>query len=121
MADAMIGGILKANCASKYDVIGSAKTVATCERMTQKHGIATYELPDNVELIEKEACRYPLNHNETPVKVEMTGTGSAGSYRPCGKSFSVHGRNLPCSHLLSNLAIVPWKGGKVKKRNVSHL
>ena len=48
MADAMIGGILKANCASKYDVIGSAKTVATCERMTQKHGIATYT--DNCEV-----------------------------------------------------------------------
>ena len=48
MADAMIGGILKAKCASPAQVIGSAKTASTCERMTKKHGIVTYT--DNCEV-----------------------------------------------------------------------
>ena len=42
--------------------------------ISEKHGIATYELPDNVERVEKEECIYLLNHNEETVDVNFAGT-----------------------------------------------
>ena len=51
MAAAMIGGILKKGMIQPENVIGSARTVATCERMTEKYGITTY--PTNVRVAEQ--------------------------------------------------------------------
>lgn len=42
MAAAMIGGMLQKGAARKEEIIGSARTAATCERVQERYGITTY-------------------------------------------------------------------------------
>ena len=54
------------------DLDDTAMTVLV-RLISKKHGIATCDLPDNVERIEKEECIYLLNHNEEAVNVNFSG------------------------------------------------
>ena len=42
--------------------------------ISEKHGVATYDLPEGVERVEKEGAVYLLNHNETVVDTGVQGT-----------------------------------------------
>ena len=48
MAEAMIGGMLQKGAVRPENVIGSARTAATCERMAEKYGITAH--PSNVKV-----------------------------------------------------------------------
>ncbi|MCM1387437.1 MAG: pyrroline-5-carboxylate reductase [Bacillus sp. (in: Bacteria)] len=48
MADAMISGMLKKNIVKAEDIIGTAKTAATREKMAQKYGIGVLEKNSDV-------------------------------------------------------------------------
>ena len=48
MAEAMIGGMLQKGAMRPENVIGSARTAATCERMAEKYGITAH--PSNVKV-----------------------------------------------------------------------
>lgn len=51
MAAAMIGGMLQKGAARPQDIIGSARTAATCRRVAEQYGIVTY--PSNREVAEQ--------------------------------------------------------------------
>ena len=51
MATAMIGGMLQKGVASPENIIGSARTAATCRRVAEQYGIVTY--PSNTEVAEQ--------------------------------------------------------------------
>ena len=51
MASAMIGGMLQKGAARPEDIIGSARTAATCRRVAEQYGITTYS--SNAEVAEQ--------------------------------------------------------------------
>jgi len=51
MANAMIGGFIQSGCASKEEIIGSAKTKETCKKVQETFGISTFT--DNKEVASK--------------------------------------------------------------------
>ena len=51
MASAMIGGMLQQGAARPEDIIGSARTAATCRRVAEQYGITTYS--SNAEVAEQ--------------------------------------------------------------------
>lgn len=51
MAGAMIGGMLQKGVARPENIIGSARTAATCRRVAEEYGIVTY--PSNTEVAEQ--------------------------------------------------------------------